>query len=82
MRTWLNGLLDKWFPKPIKSTLDNEILSVTWSSGETIQYKGECTVWHEMPMMKRCSTLMESLLSELWEYHKNYGNPYPTAHEK
>lgn len=59
-----------------------EILTLTFKSGVVNQYKGDCTVWHTYPMMKRCDTNMEIFLSEIWEYIEEHGNPYPTAHKE
>ena len=31
------------------------------------QVRGGCTVWHFYPSGKRCSTFMESWLSDIWQ---------------
>ena len=37
---------------------------------EKAQYRGNCTVWHEYPSGKRCGTLTECWLSDVWEKHQ------------
>lgn len=37
---------------------------------ERIRYVGSCTVWHEYHGGRRCGTLMESFLSDIWENEK------------
>ncbi len=61
---------------------EKEVLTLTFSDGSEEQYKGDCTVWHKIPLMKRCSTLKECELVDIWKYINHYGNPYPTAHKK
>lgn len=46
---------------------DKQILTLDFSDGSKEQYFGSCTVWYEMPSMKRCSTPKESYLLELWK---------------
>lgn len=57
------------------------IMTVTYNDDSEIKYKGGVTVWHELPLMKRCSTDLEYYLSDIQEYIEHYGNPYPTAHK-
>lgn len=33
-------------------------------------YRGNCTVWYHFPEGKRCSTLTESWLSNIWEKYR------------
>lgn len=60
----------------------DEVMTLTYSDKSQVQYKGSSTVWHKMPLMKRCHTSTEQLLSEIYTYIQHYGNPYPTAHKK
>lgn len=66
----------------IRASYDkNKILTVYYKDGFS-RYKGECTVWHHYPSMKRCSTETESMLCDIWEYIREHGNDYPDAHLK
>lgn len=78
----LKKLIDTWFPHLLEATYTDEILTLKYSDNSIVQYKGSCTVWHKLPFMTRPGTLKEGDLSEIWEYIKTYGNPYPTAHQK
>jgi hypothetical protein len=49
------------------------IMTVNYKRGQVEQYKGSCTVWRKLPSMKRCGTLTESWLLDLWKYNKNHG---------
>lgn len=42
---------------------DGDVL-LTYSNGKS--YRGQCTVWHEYPSGKRCSTSREEKLAEEW----------------
>jgi hypothetical protein len=68
--------------KLLKATYKDEILSLWYSDRTKEHYKGDCTVWHEYPMMKRCSTSQEYYLHNIWEYIETHGNPYPRAHKE
>jgi len=57
-----------------------QILTVKFKDGGETKYKGQCTVWHELPRMKRCGTFEESDLHKLWEYCTQHKGNYPTAH--
>jgi hypothetical protein len=72
------------FPKITDAIYEEKIqvLWVKWSTGNEQHFKGSCTVWHSYPMMKRMPTSTESELCDIWEYIKEHGNPYPTAHLK
>jgi hypothetical protein len=61
---------------------NEEVLTMTFKDGTIEKYKGSGTVWHEMPLMKRCGTLKEYDLCDIYKYIKHYGNPYPKAHKK
>lgn len=80
-------LLSLWFifffpfARLKEATYKNGIMTVTYSNGSIKQYKGSVTVWHELPFMQRAGTFKESDLSDIYEYIKTYGNPYPTAHK-
>lgn len=58
----------------------SRIMTVTYSDGSQNKYKGDCTIWHELPMMTRCSIWKEAELCSYWQYIKTHGNDYPTAH--
>jgi hypothetical protein len=66
----------------VKATYEDRVMTIEYSNGKTEQYHGDCTVWHKMPMMKRCTTSRESWLLEIWTYIEHYGNSYPNAHKK
>lgn len=57
------------------SDYDEEI-TIHYSDGTTSKYVGECTVWHKLPSYKRCGTMQESFLSDLWTYFKHNKEPY------
>lgn len=58
-----------------------QTMTVNFSDGETVKYYGSSTVWFIMPYMVRCGSSKESKLSEIYQYIKVHGNPYPTAHK-
>lgn len=58
----------------------NHTMAIEWDDGTKTEYHGSCTVWYELPLMKRCDTSTEGLLCEMWEYNKKWGGPYPKAH--
>lgn len=55
-------------------------IKIKWSDGAESEYKGSSTVWYHYPAMVKCSTLIDSDLSQIRQYYKEHGNPYPTAH--
>jgi hypothetical protein len=58
------------------------IMTVNYKDGKVDQFQGDCTVWYKLPYMKRCGTLKEGFLCELWKYNKKWGGAYPDAHKK
>ena len=77
----LKSILSFFAPdRVISAEYSKGIMTVIYSKSGKKQYKGSCTVWHEMPLMKRCSTPKESELVEIWHYIKQYGNKYPESH--
>ncbi len=64
----------------VSATYEDGIMKVCWSDGSKGEYKGECTVWHRLPSMRRPGTLMESELCRLQDYIEYYGNPYRIDH--
>ena len=87
--------ISKWFAKKeatIKPTIVHSIfkegkridgvMTVTWSDGTVKEYIGCVTVWHTFPLMGEVDTLTQGDLYRVWMYHRSFGNPYPTAHEK
>lgn len=76
-----NLFLDKLAqPTLKKATLENSIITIEYTDGTFVKYKGGSTVWKRLPKMERPGTHTESLLSQIEEYVEHYGNPYPTAH--
>ncbi len=65
----------------LKVEYNDEVMTFIYDDGTTLEYTGSCTVWHRLPYMQRCSTLLEADLSEIWTYINRHGNPYPLAHE-
>ena len=68
-------------PRIISATYEKEIMTVEYSDGNIIEYKGSATVWHALPYMSRCGTGTESELSRIYNYIQHYGNNYPDAHK-
>ena len=64
------------------ASYDGLTMTVTWSDGSIDKYDGACSVWRKHPMMHRCSTSMEYLLCDLWNYTKKWKGDYPDAHNK
>lgn len=72
-------VLISFTPEPsyiVSATYENQVMTVTYSNGKVKKYKGECTVWHELPSFKRCDTPKESLLADLWEYIRHHKHSY------
>ncbi len=82
---WQLSIVDKKVLKPTLSEATyneaEEILSVLYSNGKLIQYKGSSSVWHKLPTMERCDTPLETQLSGIWHYIKHYDGDYPHAHK-
>ena len=78
----MKKLLNILFITVIKAVYENGIMTIEYSNGKTKKYLGSCTVWHKLPLCKRCSTAKESQLCDIWQYIKHNGNPYPNAHKK
>lgn len=70
------------FPKIISASYNNGIMTVTYDNNSFECFQGESTVWHKLPLMQRCSTTQELMLSELYAYNKTHGGAFPTAHLK
>jgi hypothetical protein len=70
-----------FFRKVVKATYKKDTLTIFYKNGTKERYKGECTVWHALPYMKSCDTILDGKLYEIWKYIQNYGNPYPLAHK-
>ena len=75
-----------WFfgPSIEFARYDNKtnIMTIKFSDGKRAHFKGEATVWHGYPYMRRASLEWEERLTDLWVYWKEHGNSYPTAHKK
>lgn len=74
-------LFNRVFARIVTAEYFADILTLTYSDGRVIRYKGSYTVWYRLPAMKRCSTGKEGELSDICGYIKFWGNPYPTAHK-
>lgn len=57
------------------------IMTIKHKDGTEKKYKGNSTVWHELPMMTRQGATKEYQLCELLQYIKQWGGAYPTAHK-
>lgn len=66
----------------VHAEYEQETMTVKWSDGVTEKYEGSATVWRKHPLMKRCATSKEIILSDIANYCLKWGNPYPTAHKK
>lgn len=88
MFNWLKNLfskskkeVEKIIPRTYESaTYENGTMYIKYTNGDEEAYKGDCTVWHKLPMMHRARTFKEGELCDIQKYIKHYGNPYPTAH--
>lgn len=69
-------------PYVVKAEYKNDIMSLEYSNGAVLKYKGSGTVWYCLPYLKRCSTATESYLSEYYTYIQYWGNTYPNAHKE
>ena len=82
------GYWNNIFPKIISANKDQiigehkEIITLTYTNNTVRSFQGSGTVWHELPLMKRCGAFQESRLSEISKYIDRYGNPYPVSHLK
>lgn len=85
MKNILKRLMIVLFGKEIllaRYDFKTQVMTIDYTNDTTEQFKGSGTVWHEMPLMKRCNTFDEGTLCEIWEYITQWGNPYPIAHQK
>jgi hypothetical protein len=83
--TAITLLVTAFLPDPrkiIKASYDNRTMTVTYENGNVTEFHGSGTVWHKLPMMKRCGTFEEIQLSEIYTYIRKWGNDYPDAHLK
>ena len=64
------------------ATYDNGVMKVKYKDKLWVDYQGSGTVWHELPLMRRCPTTLEMGLADIFTYIKKWGNPYPSAHIK
>ncbi len=76
----LTHISRNFFITIVSATYTDGVIVVEYSNETTERYKGDGTVWHHLPLMARCSTSKEEILSSIQEYIKTYGNPYPTSH--
>jgi len=63
-----------------KVTYKDGIMTVFYNNWSFTQYKGESTVWYELPLMRRAATSRELKLCEYYKYITYYKGDYPTAH--
>lgn len=84
-------ILKKIFPEKEKMVLKTHVvkadykkptMTCVWNDGSVTKYDGSSTVWHEQPLMKRCKTNQEVMLSDIYSYIEKWGNSYPDAHLK
>ena len=47
------------------------VMTIQYESGRVDKYKGKWTIWHKLPNMKRCGTMKESWLCDLWMHIEN-----------
>jgi hypothetical protein len=66
----------------VNAIYENGIMTVTYSNDTVRKYRGNSTVWYELPLMERCHTSTESKLSDIQVYINHSGNPYPDSHLK
>lgn len=50
-----------------------------FGAGERKQFAGNCTVWHELPHMRRPGTMAEVELNEFWEIERRNNPIYKTT---
>lgn len=61
--------------KVIDYTYKDKIATITYKSGKIDRFFGESTVWHKLPEYRRCGTMKECFLSDLytkWMYEKEH----------
>lgn len=46
------------------------LITIKYESGKVNQYRGDCTVWHSYPDGRRCGTMTESWLCDIWQREK------------
>lgn len=75
----IRKILDYLFGVPVsisRASCENREMLVIWSNGKESLYVGSSTVWHELPLMKRCETDVEAMLSDAYEYIKYYDREF------
>ena len=60
----------RWVQSPIYDEAEQRLSFAGGHTGKPHIFYGTCTVWYDM-YGKRCGTLMECQLSEIWHYCKN-----------
>jgi len=84
----LKKIWNKIFPKIISAVKEpivgkyKDVIILTYTNNTVRSFEGSGTVWHELPLMKRCGTFQEAKLAEISKYIDKYGNPYPVSHLK
>lgn len=66
----------------VKAEYIKGIMYVDYSDESKKEFKGDCTVWSELPFMDRCDSFTETRLLEIWKYLEHYGGVYPLSHLK
>tara|TARA_R110002051_G_scaffold320057_1_gene404845 strand:- start:831 stop:1160 length:330 start_codon:yes stop_codon:yes gene_type:complete len=66
----------------VKAEYINGVMYVEYSDESKKEFKGDCTVWSELPFMDRCDSFTETRLLEIWKYLEHYGGVYPLSHLK
>lgn len=83
MKNIIKELWDYFTADPVSSALYKDgVMIITYRDGKVEKYEGSATVWYELPLMKRCDSLTESMLCDLWKYNQKWGGAYPDAHKK
>lgn len=76
-------IMEAFLPSKITKATYNEIdevMKVEFANGSKRVFKGDVSVWNELPLMNHCSVFEEGTLCDIQKYIKHHGNPYPTAH--
>ena len=68
---WLKKLFKRVTRKIVSSEYVDEIMTISYDDGSRDKYIGSSTVWHKLPDFKRCGTMTESWLADLYTKHKH-----------
>lgn len=62
---WIKHIIGRRVVSACYKTTSNT-MTINWSDGSKIKYIGDCTVWHELPDYRRCTTTEEEILHRIW----------------